>query len=433
MKTTKVATVAAVAWVTTVLFAGAAQAQPAGTAPPATTAAPQGSTPPPTAAPPTAGPETTPTAADAPSGDASPPVRQNGHEPIPGTGAPPAEAKPAIPEWMRNVTLGGGVLLWYYQPISVTGVENNVSVFFANIILDGKWGIFGLHLEPRFRDTKLRPFFDGPVWLQEAYASIDLGDATELRIGKTYSHLGLFWDNSFYGNVQVYDGLKLDPDYGLSLAGTLGKKDDLLGLGWWAQYFVIDGGTNVSLEGRDTISIPGAHRRNQGILRAEPRLHFGPATIALGASGEFFQASDLPGYGTQNVWRVAGDAKLTVGNLGVWGEVSYQDGRSVTAFPIAGIAATATTPAVPGQSSSKVDYALAGAEYTVGPVTARYNVSWGNYADVSVYEWMHVPAIGVAISPNLSVLGEFVLWQQYSPAGTSLLDRSLNVTVKAHL
>ena len=281
-------------------------------------------------------------------------MRQNGHEPIPGTGAPPAEAKPAIPEWMRNVTLGGGVLLWYYQPISVTGVENNVSVFFANIILDGKWGIFGLHLEPRFRDTKLRPFFDGPVWLQEAYASIDLGDATELRIGKTYSHLGLFWDNSFYGNVQVYDGLKLDPDYGLSLAGTLGKKDDLLGLGWWAQYFVIDGGTNVSLEGRDTISIPGAHRRNQGILRAEPRLHFGPATIALGASGEFFQASDLPGYGTQNVWRVAGDAKLTVGNLGVWGEVSYQDGRSVTAFPIAGIAATATTPAVPGQSSSKV-------------------------------------------------------------------------------
>jgi hypothetical protein len=334
---------------------------------------------------------------------------------------------------MRNVTLGGGVLLWYYQPVNVQGAENNVSIFFANIVLDGKWGIFGLHLEPRFRDTKLRPFFDGPVWLQEAYASIDLGDAAVLKIGKTYSHLGLFWDNSFYGNVQVYDGLKLDPDYGLSLDGALGKKEDTVGLGWWAQYFVTDGGTNVSLPGRDTISIPGAHRRNQVILRAEPRFHFGPATIALGASGEFFQAADLPGIGTQDVWRGSGDAKLTVGNLGVWGELTHQDGRSVTAFPIAGAAATATSAAVPGQSSSKVDYALAGAECTVGPVTARYNVSWGNYSDVSVYEWLHVPAIGVSISPNLSVLGELVLWQRYSPAGTSLVDRSFNVTVKAHL
>jgi hypothetical protein len=433
MKTTKVATVATVAWVTTVFFAGAAQAQPTGTTPPPTAAAPQGSAPPPTAPSATVGTEATPPPATAPNGEPAPPVRSDGDEPIPGTGAPPVEAKPAIPEWMRNVTLGGGVLLWYYQPVNVDGAQNNVSIFFANLILDGKWGIFGLHLEPRFRDTKLRPFFDGPVWLQEAYASIDLGDVAELRIGKTYSHLGLFWDNSFYGNVQVYDGLKLDPDYGLSLSGTLGKKDDSVGLGWWAQYFAIDGGTNVSLEGRDTISYPGAHRRNQAILRAEPRLRLGPATIAVGGSGEFLQATDLPGLPTENILRVAGDAKFMVGDLGVWGEVLYQDGRSVAAYPIAAVAATATTPAVPGQSSSKVAYALAGAEYTIGPVTARYNVSWGNYSDLSIYEWMHVPAVGVAISPNLSVLGEFVLWQQYSASGTSLLDRSFNVTVKAHL
>ena len=432
MTTMKLATAIAVAQVFFVLSPGEAWAQAAasnGTDAGATSGAP-----PPTAEPP-APVTTTGAPADAPAVDeTAPAVRSNGHEPIPGTGAPPPEAKPAVPEWMRNVTLGGGVVLWYYQPLSVTGASDDVSIFFANLVLDGKWGIFGLHLEPRFRDSKLRPFFDGPVWLQEAYASIDLTNDIQLRLGKTYSHLGLFWDNSFYGNVQVYDGLKLDPDYGVSLQGShWTNKDDRFGLNWWAQYFAVDGGTNVSLEGRDTISIPGARRQNEAILRAEPHFRFGPADLALGASGEYFQAANLPTYGTQDVWRGAGDVKLTIDNLGVWGEFTYQSGHSVSAYPIVGSDATPTAPAVAGRSAAKIDYVLAGAEYTIGPVTARYNVSWGNYSDLSIYEWMHVPAVGVSISPNLSVLGEFVLWQQYGPSGTSLLDRSVDITVKAHL
>ncbi|MBV9948431.1 MAG: hypothetical protein JOZ69_16390, partial [Myxococcales bacterium] len=319
---------------------------------------------------------------------------------------PPAEgAKPAVsgmPEWMRGVTLGAGVLLWYYEPIvpRAQGVKDNVSVFWANLLVDGKWGIFGLHLEPRFRDSKLRPFFDGPAWLQEAYASVDLGPA-QLRLGKTYSHLGYFWDNSFYGNIQVYDGLKLDPDYGASIQGDLGKKEDPLGLGFWAQYFVVDGGTNVSLPGRDTISLPGARRRNQVIVRLEPRLHFGPVSLALGASGEYLQA-DIPSIGTQNVWRGALDAKLAAFGLTLLGEYQHQDGRTVTDFPAPG-------------GASKIDYAQVGGEYTVGPITARYHVSLGSYTDVSVKEWLHVPALAFAVSPNVSLLGELVFWQHDTP------------------
>ena len=44
----------------------------------------------------------------------------------------------------------------------------------------------------------------------------------------------------------------------------------------------------------------------------------------------------------------------------------------------------------------------------MGPVTARYNASLGHYGGTGIEEWMHVPAVGVAISPNLSVLGELV-------------------------
>jgi hypothetical protein len=362
-------------------------------------------------------------------------VRSEPQPPPPPMGGPVEGATPLalqLPSWMHGVTLGAGALLWFYQPLGVhtAGTENDVSVYWANLVLDGKWGAFGVHIEPRFRDTPLRPFFGGPVWLQEAYGSIDFGPA-RLRIGKTYSRLGYFWDNSFYGNIQVYDGLKLDPDYGASLEGEVGKAEDTFSLGWWGQYFVVDGSTNVSLPGRDTISIPGARRRNQAIVRLEPRLDVGPAKIVLGVSGEYLQA-DLPSIGSQNVWRGALDAKVTVLGLNVLGELQHQDGRTVTDFPNATTPATGAQPAVPG-SSSKVDYAQIGAEYTLGPVTARYNVSLGSYTDVRVKEWLHVPGVAVAVSPNLSLLGELVFWQQDRPGSSVLVDRSFNLTLYAHL
>jgi hypothetical protein len=411
----------AIAGTTSILAAPQVHAQPAEPAPAATADAPA------TAAVPT--PPQPSEAAPAPVGPA---VHTNETQGVIQS-EPPPQAKPALPEWMQGVTLGAGVLLWYYQPINVPQAQNDVSVFWSRLLIDGKWGIFGLHLEPRFRDTKLRPFFDGPVWLQEAYASADVADDVQLRIGKTYSRLGIFWYTSFYGNVQVYDGLKLDPDYGATLQGTVGKAEDALSLAWWAQYFVVDGSTNVSLQDRDTISYPGARRRNQAIGRLEPKLRLGPATVALGASGEFLQATGLPGLGTQNVWRAAGDLTVVAGGLTLRGEVLHQDGFTVTDFPIAGTAATATAAAVPGQASAHNDYLLVGGEYTLGAVTAVFTSSLGSYNDVGVKEWMHVPAISVAVSPNVSFLGELVFWQNVTSAGTSLIDRSFNVTMNAHL
>jgi|HubBroStandDraft_1064217.scaffolds.fasta_scaffold00734_10 hypothetical protein len=361
----------------------------------------------------------------------------------------PPTAKPLVPEWLNGVTLGAGVLLWYYQPIvpRAPSVENNVSVFWARLLVDGKRGIFGFHLEPRFRDSPLRSTSttvnganvltytqNDHAWLQEAYASVDLEALhAQLKIGKEYSHLGYFWDNSFYGNIQVYDGLKLDPDYGASLEGAVGKSDDPLGLGYWAQYFVVDGSTNVSLPGRDTISVPGARRRNQTIVRLEPRLNVGGATAALGLSGEYLQA-DLPTIGPQNVWRAAVDATLTYSGAKILAELQHQDGRNVTDFPLV------STPTTPG-SSANVDHAQIGGEYTYGAVTGRYNASLGSYNNIplatggtiTIKEWLHVIGVGVVVSPNVSVLGELVFWERDTPTSSALVDRSFNVTVHAHL
>jgi hypothetical protein len=347
---------------------------------------------------------------------------------------PPATISTAtapVPDWLRSLSIGGGVILWYYRPVQVSGGESNVDLFFANLLLDGKFGRFALHVEPRFRDSRLREFFPGPVWAQEAYASVTLADNTVLKAGKVYSHFGLFWDNSFYGNVQVYDGLKLDPDYGLSLEGAL-RPDSSAGLRYWAQYFVVDGHTNVSLVGRDTISIPGAHRRNQTILRVEPFYRSGQTlTVTGGLSGTFLQA-DLGAAGTNNVYRAAADVAVTVRRWSAWAEYTRQQGRSVTDFPVAGTPAGPGGPAIAGQSSSHINYALGGTQVVLGPVTLRYNVSTGRYEDQDISEWMHVPALAYAVSGNFTLLGEFVDWRRYAPGGQTLLDRSVDVTLAGH-
>jgi hypothetical protein len=380
---------------------------------------------------------------------APPPSDTTTTAPVGGPAETATPAAPEVPPWLKGVTLGAGAILWYYQPIvpRATGVENNVSVFWAHLLVDGKWGIFGFHLEPRFRDTPLRTITttvngatvvtyaqDDHAYLQEAYASVDL-DAigAHLKLGKEYSHLGYFWDNSFYGNVQVYDGLKLDPDYGASLEGDVGKAKDSVSLGWWAQYFVVDGTTNVSLPGRDTISVPGARRRNQTVVRLEPRFKAGPASVLLGASGEYLQA-DIPSIGPQNVWRGALDATVTIGGLKVLAEVQHQDGRHVTDFPFP---STANGPG----SSNNIEYLQVGGDYSLGPVTARYYVSMGSYNNApvptggtaTVKQWLHVPALAYAVSPNISLLGELVFWQHDTPTSSTLYDRSFNVTLYAHL
>lgn len=335
-----------------------------------------------------------------------------------------------IPGWLRSLSVGGGAVLWYYAPVQIGG-QQNVSLFFANLLLDGHFGVVSLHIEPRFRDARLRSFYPGPVWAQEAYAAVAVTKNTVVKAGKAYSRFGLFWDNSFYGNVQVYDGLKLDPDYGLSVEGAV-NPDGSKGLRYFAQYFVVDGHTNVSLDGRDTISIPNANRRNESIGRLEPFVKLrDEMLLTAGLSVAYLQA-ELPTVGTKDVYRGAADVSLSGRHWGAWAEYTYQNGQTVTDFPVAGTPASASAPAAAGRASAHNHYGLAGGQYSWRPITVRYNVSTGRYSDVSVSEWMHVPALAVAVGDNLTVLGEYVDWRRYAPGGTSVVDRSVDVTLNGH-
>ena len=363
-------------------------------------------------------------AAAATAGDSVPPPA-----PAPGAPAaapPAAEAAPSatVPSMLK---IGGGGILWFYQPTE-SGQKNNVEFYNLRLTFDANFGEgFAFHVEPRVRDTKLRSFFGGTAWIQEGYASYTHGLHT-FKLGKIYSQFGLFWDNSFWGNVQVYDGLKLAPDYGGSLEGKF-ELTPQFGLGYAAQFFVVDGTTNVSLPGRDTISIPDSRRRNEVVLRVDPYAKFAQdGLVRVGLSAQRLEA-DSPGIpeSERDNLRYGVDFKLTWGGLGVWGEAVHQKGQSVTDYPIAGTPATDTAPAVPGRASNSISYYEAGAEYTYRRVTARYNFSAANYGGVGVKEWMHVPALGLKLNDYLSLGGEYVSWSR-SVAGTSeKLNRSVNL------
>ncbi|MEO6603688.1 MAG: hypothetical protein ABIQ16_27640 [Polyangiaceae bacterium] len=339
---------------------------------------------------------------------------------------PPAEVAAAAAK-LEALKIGGGGILWFYQPTE-KGQKNNVEFYNIRLTFDANFGDgFAFHLEPRIRDTKLRSFFGGTAWVQEGYASYTYGAHT-FKLGKVYSQLGLFWDNSFWGNVQVYDGLKLAPDYGGSLEGKF-ELNPSYGLGYAAQFFVVDGTTNVSLPGRDTLSIPDSRRRNEVVLRVDPYAKFGKNGRArLGLSGQRLTA-DSPGIpeADRDVLRYGVDFKVTTGGLGVWGEYLHQKGQTVTDHPIAGTPAVGTVDAVPGRASKNIDYYEVGAEYTYGRVTARYNFSAAKYWGVGVKEWLHVPALALKVNEHLSFGAEYVHWSRSGAGVSEKYNRSLNL------
>jgi hypothetical protein len=363
---------------------------------------------------------------------ATPAPTQTSAPPTPPTPPPPTAAQatdeptPKTESWTDHVKIGGGGVLRYYQPF-LDGAKNNVEFFHIRLTADVTAGAFGFHIEPRFRDSKLRPYYDSAVWIEEGYASWKPIPELTVKLGKQYSRLGLFWDNSFYGNVQVYDGLKLSADHGVSVEGVIG---DRAGLSYWAQFFLIDGKTNVSLPSRDTFSIEGARRRNELVLHVEPFFKFADdGVLRVGASLQTLTA-DLP-TGKKSVVRFAGHAKLTVGGLGLWGEFLHQSGRHTTDFPYAGSAATSDKPATAGRSSRHNNYFEAGAEYTFDRFTARYNVSFGSYDDLDVSEWLHVPALAVKLADPLTLQAELAFWKRKAPEGSTDVDKSLNVLLFA--
>ena len=316
--------------------------------------------------------------------------------------------------------LHGGALLWQYLPF-VKGYKPSASIYAAYLTFDKHTNDFGFHFEPRFRDTKLRPFFKSNVWIQEAYVSWDgLGKYGVLKAGKEYTHFGYFWDGSFYGNLPYFDGITLDPDVGLSLEGEP-EITGGIGLEYAAQFMPNDGGTNGALAGRDALS-EGARQRNEVVARIAPFYRIGrDGKAQIGASYQSFTVEEPAGTPNEKVRRFEVDANVTYAGARAFGEYVSQDGRHVLNYPATGL------------GSKKNDYVWIGIGYTWHALDFRYNATQANYSDVKYQETVHNPGLVVTLNPDFSVMLEYVYWSARSTAPGSkkeaILDRSGNLVL----
>jgi hypothetical protein len=171
--------------------------------------------------------------------------------------------------------LGAGVYLFYYQPVdnttfAPTDKTGYFQVYAFYLKLDSEFvskaGAFGGHAEIRMRDgghlaagsvnQYLRGFFSSNIWFQELYAYYRPWSILNIKAGKIYRKVGIFWDDSFFGNLQYFDGNKLAPDWGLSIEGIRNFAGGRVGIEYSAQYFYNGSGTNGSLDYGRTLGTP---------------------------------------------------------------------------------------------------------------------------------------------------------------------------------
>jgi hypothetical protein len=283
----------------------------------------------------------------------------------------------------------------------------------------------GAHVQMRFRDSgvPLRPFYPEPdFWFWEAYGFVDtpLG---RLKAGSIYRQFGLFWDDSFWGNVQYFDGLKLRSDYGVSLEDTPDFKDNFK-IDRYYQFFLAQSRISGAILGADSDSFAGSEMRNTFVGRVVPTWKLGEKqTFALGFSatvGAIDNQPTLVEYSTNQVFASPGDqtvsgwavdGTLTSGPWKLFAEASQLYGILTPCDYISG-----------GPSNRSTD-AMAGITYTRGPIEYRCVYSYGSYDDPYGSQGMFVPGITAKITSNVTLWIEYTYWN--SRAGTPLKDSVL--------
>jgi hypothetical protein len=312
------------------------------------------------------------------------------------------------------VHFGGDVYLYQYVPVDVPGAQPKFELYAFSALVDGHHGPWGFHVDYRFRTTKLRSFFPGNTWLQEGYVSYQtrLG---QIKAGDFYRRVGLFWDDSFFGNIQYFDGLKLDPEFGVGFEGdhSFSRR---LGADYSLQYFSTDSRVNGSLPGRDFVSEPGAHAKNDVAMRFAPVWNFDRrASLTLG--GSFARGSIDRDNGPHNQRiQAAADATLKVGPWMAYGEILRQTVNGIVVLP-----------------PQDATYTLVGTRWTRGRFAPRLNFSQGDYHGLNGRrEFIIQPGVTVELADGFSFLYEYDFWRSLAPSNKTTLDRSLNFVLHYH-
>jgi hypothetical protein len=328
---------------------------------------------------------------------------------------------------LPGVKLSGVIWLYDYQPFALPGTREDFNLYGAHLMLDRDTGLIGFHLEYRMRTDKLRPFFTSPDWAQQAYMDVHVPYGV-LKAGEVYKQFGIFTDYSFYGGLTYFDGIKYDPEWGVSYEGS-NKLTDRFSLDHDVQFFR-NSQINGSLEGRDVVSDPDAHRENEFVARVVPRFKLTDEVFfAVGPSFERGQVTHTVGgtfLPTNDYWRTGVEATLDVASFKLYGEVIRQNynGPFYAYLP-------------------KVTYGTVGINtpiYHIPRLSTHINYGQGDYytplGDVGVYgvprgkEQMIQPGLVFTLGKGFAIYEEYNYWLQKPVPGTAnLFDRSLNTNL----
>lgn len=318
-----------------------------------------------------------------------------------------------------SVKLAGGIYLYYYDP-TLGGIQPYFEVYTLYGTLDAKSadGRYGLHIDTRARDSKLRSFYTSNVWIQEAYAWAKT-PVGELHAGKFYRRVGIFWDDSFFGDIQYFNGLKLNPDFGVELVGkrTLASS---LRMGYSVQLFTNNDHVNGALDGRDVESDPNARLGDTLTARLTPRWELpGGGSLTLGLSALDGRIKRLSGRGFR-LRQAAADMTLKRGPSISYIEWLNQRGeRDNASHPSSRLGYDDAT------------YWLVGTRWQVAErLNLRLNYSRVSYRGAQATEQELVPGLVYQLRKQVQLIVEYDYWKTAPRNGpTTFLDKSFNFVV----
>ena len=316
------------------------------------------------------------------------------------------------------VAFSGGIYLFEYLP-TLAGAKDKFEIyaFILNVDARSDDGRYGLHVQGRARDSKLRSFFLSNIWFQEAYAyaKTPFGDA---HAGKFYRKVGILWDDSFFGNVQYFNGLKLNPDYGAEFVGS--RPFGPWRVDYSAQYLNNNDHVAGSLPGRDVESDPDARLSGTWTARVAPAWKLSKdSSVGFGVSGLTGRIDRTTGQDFR-MTQVAGDVTANWLQSVSYIELLHQNGEAFDSRHPNG-----------RLGYDNATYLLAGTRWQVLPrANARINYSRVKYRGHDETETEVVPGVVWSLRKNVSVITEYDWWRTRPRTGSaSYIDKSLNFVV----
>lgn len=374
--------------------------------------------------------------------------------PVPGKPEPgPDMAEPPLVGLPFQIR--AGVYLLYHQPIDretiVAGgsLEGASRLEIMSLKLDKQWGDFAGHTEIRLRDgghtspgapnTYLRSFFSSNVWFQEIYAAYKARPSMTFKAGKVYRQFGIFWDESYFGTIIFFDGMQLNPDYGLSLEESrldVGPVRLMYALQFFAQSDGINGGFDY---GRTIGDRPVGDASNLSIYSPNPEGQLDSSGARIGALRNIANGRVVGSLGVSGPYRVelgvsAMTARVRRESLADayshgGGVLQYEADLSLTTGDVAPqLNAFFEYAHQQGSAVRKADYFLAGARATFGNVSVRFNTNYVVYhAEPDVTELMLQPGLSYSFGNGVGLHVEYDEWHRKDPrvsTDTIIYDRS---------